>query len=219
VVAIDDAIWSTLIEFDARTGARLWTKPLLGKANQISVSADGRWIALALNTAYCGAPKIQLWKADQGTMQPVLPGWVNQQGYSVAFSPDSKLLAGSVNGQVLVWDVESAKTLAQIQPPGFEESAGIQRIHNLKFDSKLPNLTGANGMVRYTWNWKTGKVVSSAKDKTEGESGGTSPKMLSAWTTADGGSKQVTGPDGAPASMPMQLVLTGGPTLLIPPRD
>jgi WD40 repeat protein len=217
-VAVDDAIWSTLTEFNAQTGAPLWTKPLLGKTNQISMSADGRWIAVALNTTYCAAPKIQLWNANDATMQPKLPGWVNQQGYSVAFSPDSKLLAGSVNGQLLVWDVESAKALAQIEPPGFQDAKGIQRIRDLHFDSKLPNVTGSNGTVRYTWNWKTGKLLSSAKQRTEGELSDTSPKMLSTWNTMNGGSMQVTGPDGAPASTPLQLVLTGGKTLLIPAR-
>ncbi len=226
VVAVDDAVWSGLYAFRANTGELLWHKPLLGQPAQIAVSPDGQWLAIAATTTFCKAPKIQLWSAATGEQRPKLTGWVDQQGYSVAFSPDSKLLAGSTNGKVSVWEAASGKVRAEIEPPGFETHEGIERIGHLAFGTKAQELTGISTTgYRYVWNLESGKQVSRVK-KPAAESGETSNAGIQAnqvWH-GEGGDWKATAPTGVPANAPLTVELvnpSGGPAkkLVIPPRS
>lgn len=213
VVAIDDSIWSNLTAFDVETGHVKWTKPLLGQPSEIRVSPDGKRLALAAATTFCRAPKIQLWDAQSGEQLPKLSGWVDQQGYSVAFSADSKLLAGSMNGQVAVWDAASGKSKVEIQPPGFETRQGIERISNLEFDAQGSALSGANprGAV-YTWSVESGKLMK----KTEPPKAAQPETPVAKGTTymwpAEGGYWKLVGTENPPAVADLKLALVDGRT-------
>ena len=226
VLAIDDAVWSRLYAFRGDNAQLLWQKPLLGEPSQVAVSNDGKWLAIAARTTFCRAAKIQLWNARTGEELPKLSGQVDEQGYSVAFSNDSRLLAGSMNGQIAVWDVPDGKPRAQIEPPGFDTRAGIEKILDLGFDRRLPRVTGRNqeGM-QYTWDWHTGELISKQRQHQESASGSGNDKASQFWTAADGGVWKLSGKAASPANQPLTIEFIDfndgqvKRTFTIPPRE
>ncbi len=78
----------------------------------VATSQDGKWIATA------GADNIiHIWDATNGKPAKDLPGH-SAKINSLKFSPDSsKLLSGSVDKTLRVWDVAAGKVYAQIETP------------------------------------------------------------------------------------------------------
>jgi WD40 repeat protein len=70
---------------------------------------------------------------------------------ALAFSPDGKKLAGSINPKVTVWDVESGKELATLE----ETAPGVSP---LAFSADGQSIAGGLGNSVRIWDAATGKV-------------------------------------------------------------
>jgi WD40 repeat protein len=102
----------TALVWDLGSGKRLRALRGCGYAPSLSLSRDGRLLAVA---GHAGTQLVRLWETDSGEAihtRDGHPGGV----YSLAFAPDGKSLA-SVCSEVLVWDPATGKMRRQL--PGW----------------------------------------------------------------------------------------------------
>lgn len=77
--------------------------------------------------------------------------------YSIAFSPDGKLLASAGNGGIKLWQVPSRRLLHTLRPVGMTTTVTL-----VTFSRDGGTLAGAgNGNVIYLWDPQSGKIENS----------------------------------------------------------
>ncbi len=78
----------------------------LGYVNALSLSPDGRWLAIA-----CDDGKVKLWRVESGDELRVLAGHTGAV-YALTFSPDSRRLAtGSLDETIRLWEIRSGQEI------------------------------------------------------------------------------------------------------------
>jgi WD40 repeat protein len=104
--------------WDARSADLVRTLPMPGRA-QATFSPDGRWLATS-------SSEYQLWEVGSWRPKgPAMPGHPIFQWNFTAFSPDSRLMARTLDGNKLqLLETLTGKPLAILEAPG---SIGIQR--------------------------------------------------------------------------------------------
>ncbi|MCA8961364.1 MAG: WD40 repeat domain-containing protein [Planctomycetes bacterium] len=127
----------TLLGFDARTGERFgeWACP--GRTFEMSVSKDGRWIAVALERR-----SIEIRDTTTGDLLHTLEGHVNMCA-TAAFHPDgARLASGSRDRTTRLWDPESGRLITT-----FNEGAPVLHVSWSPDGKRLASYL-ANGIVR-----------------------------------------------------------------------
>lgn len=122
--------------WDTRTGKPLLGRIDLGEQSRALLSPDGRWLALAqggttLVLRQIGTQVAHTVSFPEHPSEPADAGSLETLG----FSPDSRRIFAHDNRQILLWDVESGRSLAA--PP-------VGRITSVSFspDSRLLLVTG-----------------------------------------------------------------------------
>ncbi len=117
-----------------RTPVRTITRQQ-GTVRRISVSGDGRWAATAGEDQ-----RIRLWNLEDGTPGPVLPGYT---GGGPALSFDGRIVAGSVENRICVWDLETGLLVRTFE--GHSEPPDFVRLSR---DSATMVSAGRDGTLR-----------------------------------------------------------------------
>jgi WD40 repeat protein len=133
----------------------------IGRAWRVAFSPDGRMVAAAehdvagrLNTT----PKIQVWNAEDGSE---LFSAANQQGLAsasaVAFSPDNKMLAFAVAGDIEIWDIPQKKI-------AFRFNADERGVSSILYNptGKTLATAGSESTISF-WDAATGKLLAKLK--------------------------------------------------------
>ena len=110
------AVW------DAQVGKRVWTKSASQKINDLSVSNDGKYVALALENA-----TIEIWDITKRELQNKIQNSQIVQPFTcVNFLPNNQVIvAGSKDGVARIWNI-SGKEIIWQTPPKTENGALIQ---------------------------------------------------------------------------------------------
>jgi WD40 repeat protein len=87
---------------------REWQAETYARMGSLAFSPDGKWLASnGSNTA--------LWNVSTGELVRRFEHWPEAMG-TLAFSPDGKVLcAGSLNGKILLFDVDNGKAIGELQ--------------------------------------------------------------------------------------------------------
>jgi len=144
-------------------GTTLRRTPLVGMKSSFAVAlaANGSFLAAA-EYGVAGQPRgrIRLWETTTGRelplKLPVLPGNV----YSVALSPDGKLLAAAVStGSVHMWNVATGQEVLNHQEPAAAAAAGEGRVASfmLAFAPAGDSLLGWGMLGFKVWDTATAK--------------------------------------------------------------
>jgi len=104
--------------------------------------------------------EIHIWQVSDGKKLltcKVDEGWV----WSVAFSPDSRILASSANRSVNLWDVQTGECLQTL-------SGYTSRIFSLSFspDNRLLASGSEDQLIRL-WDWQTGQLLKTLAGHTD----------------------------------------------------
>ena len=107
------AVW------DAQAGKRVWTKSASQKINDLSVSNDGKYVALALENA-----TIEIWDITKRELQNKIQNSQIVQPFTcVNFLPNNQVIvAGSKDGVARIWNI-SGKEIIWETPPKTEDGA------------------------------------------------------------------------------------------------
>lgn len=135
-----------LIAVDAKQQILFWlmktaqlqiVKPLGDLARTISISPDGKYLALGLRSG-----NVQIWDAQNFTVKHNL-AQLHQQVWSLTFDPRSQILAsGGTETNLCLWDAATGNLLCQ-------PSSGQNSIYSLTFSTDGNNLVaaGADGTI------------------------------------------------------------------------
>jgi WD40 repeat protein/tRNA A-37 threonylcarbamoyl transferase component Bud32 len=151
--------------WDARTRQHIFAlKGYSGGDNSVAFSPDGRLIASSRPSAYSRdraypAGEVKVWNADSG--QEVLTlGGDSGTGTGLAFSPDSKRIAGgSMDKTVKVWDILSGQEIYNLR--GDSDSRCVAWSHDGRQIA-----SGSDGGTIELWDARTGKPMQSIKAHT-----------------------------------------------------
>ena len=167
-VGTDDSV----ILWDVKTRAVLWTDPSDNVPFATAYSLDGRWVAVS-----CKRGMIRLYEAATGTLTRELQGQ-GGDARGVAFRPDAQVLASTeTDGCVRLWQVPTGKLLGKLKlgPIGH----GVRGVA-FRPDGKAVVTTSNGGSVTL-WNPDTKEKVRGLQDDVLN-----AYSMLPAWR-ADGG--------------------------------
>ena len=141
------------IVLNAKDGQRIWTSPSLEQPiNGVQFSPDGRFMAMAMGDYSKGTPgnpvgqpgEVQVWSWPGRTRIATLGGW-KRECKSVAFSPDSRLLAAtSGDGSVRLYRCDGRNCQEKAVLGRGAWSAGVA----FRPDGKLLASSNWDGMVR-----------------------------------------------------------------------
>jgi WD40 repeat protein len=97
-------------------------QPLMHPAeiHGIAISSDGKWVATG-----CTDKKLRVWEVLTGQLKGE-PRDCEGAVYPVAFSPDSKWVAGGTEKGARLWEVETGKELAEFPHRGFVYSLAFR---------------------------------------------------------------------------------------------
>jgi WD40 repeat protein len=145
-----DAIGEGLKVWEADTGRVLLTLP---GVNQMAFSPDGKWLA-APREKEDFPLEVAIWDASTGreARRLTLPRFGVSSVYTMAFSPDSKLLAVRGGyGTVIIWDRTTGKEVHTLH-------GHLERVRCMVFrpDGTELATSSDDGMVRI-WNVATGR--------------------------------------------------------------
>ncbi len=107
-------------------------------------SPDGKWLAYA--TRYKGT---NLWDVEQEKPHGEIP---KLDSIALAFSPDSRLLVGTINDEIWLWDVAAQRLLPSLMANG-------HKVLDLAFtpDGTWLISTDSSGFV-YVWDWRQARL-------------------------------------------------------------
>ena len=147
--------------------ARASLKGHAGPVFAVTFSPDGKLIASGsgrfASNGQAGDGEIKLWDAVTGNEIPFLKG-KNKDGLSVtmsvAFSPDSKILASAhVYGDVVLWDAATGKRIATLQKFNRKSKDGPNATYGVAFSPDGNTIAAATALGIKLWDVKTGKSV------------------------------------------------------------
>lgn len=130
--------------YDIQSLKLISSYPVTGGAYSISVSSDGKWIGLGISDS-----KVQLLNAQDGKVIQNLRS--NYGGWAVAFSPDSKIIAGGTSQGVLMWEAANGSWLPLT---GGQDST----IKSLAFSNDGRFLAGGSQNSIFLWDVAAGKL-------------------------------------------------------------
>ncbi|MCK6539604.1 MAG: serine/threonine protein kinase [Anaerolineales bacterium] len=123
---------------DMQTFKILDTFTVTGGANSLAASPDGKLLALGISDN-----KVQILNASDGSVRRSLRS--NYGGWSVAFSPDSKLVVGGTSQGMLMWETDTGLWLPVL---GGESTT----IKSLVFSNDGTMLAGGGNGVIFIWD-------------------------------------------------------------------
>lgn len=130
--------------FDLETYKSSASYPTSGGANSIAVSPDGKLLALGISDN-----KVQIISAEDGHVISNFRSYYG--GWSVAFSPDSSIVAGGTSQGVLMWEVETGTWMGL-------EGEQASSIKSLTFSNDGKMLAGGGKGIIYVWNVPEGSL-------------------------------------------------------------
>lgn len=129
---------------DMQTFKILDTFTVTGGANSLAASPDGKLLALGISDN-----KVQILNASDGSVRRSLRS--NYGGWSVAFSPDSKLVVGGTSQGMLMWETDTGLWLPVL---GGESTT----IKSLVFSNDGTMLAGGGNGVVFIWDVAGGNL-------------------------------------------------------------
>jgi WD40 repeat protein/serine/threonine protein kinase len=96
--------------WDAATGRELLALQDLGYVEAVAFHPDGRWIGAAF--AKGGAFRVRMWDSRTGQA-----GLLDVAGHDLAFSPDGRMLATSMNDAITLWDTATRDAVNSFSSP------------------------------------------------------------------------------------------------------
>jgi serine/threonine protein kinase len=138
-------IGGNLNTYDIQTLKLISSHPVTGGTYSIAVSPDGKWIGLGISDS-----KVQLLNAQDGKVVQNLRS--NYGGWAVAFSPDSKIIAGGTSQGVLMWEAASGLWLPLI-------GGQANTIKSLTFSNDGRFLAGGSQNSIFLWDVAAGDLL------------------------------------------------------------
>lgn len=135
--------------WDTRTGKPLWASNL-GEKSQVLLSPDGFWLALAPGDLTLVLRRVDTGREHEIRFPPYPPDLAPYGGYgNLGFSPDSRKIFAHDGLQILLWDVESGRSLPA--PP-------FDQITSMSFSPDSRNLL-VTGNGTTLWDLAAGAPV------------------------------------------------------------
>lgn len=142
-------IWETA------TGKLRQQLPLEGNCEHLRVSRNGQWLAVAFQHSETSAWHVHVWDLLSAAVRPMTLPHENRI-YSLAFSPDHKLLAvGTANNAARVWELATGRLRFQLP-----HSAAVYGAEFSPDGSLI--LTVSVDKTARLWDASTGKTVAEA---------------------------------------------------------
>lgn len=98
--------------------AKLGVSEMQWVANSVAFSPDGAMLASGGNSAGGGSRLIKRWDVRRGSLQDLasIVAQENQELYSIAFSPDSRVIAAAAKGKnfIQIWDARTGRRVCKL---------------------------------------------------------------------------------------------------------
>lgn len=126
-------------------------------SHSLALSPDGRYIASAATTDFPGPGEVRVWQMRDGKLLKV---WKFEEGVDgIAFSPDSRNLAFTVDGPIRIYAVPSWKLKRKLTHRGYQLTGSVA------FSPDGKTIVGGSDMAEtgdvdsaYLWDARTGRV-------------------------------------------------------------